>query len=218
MAYTLKQAAEAVGKSKPTILRAIQSHKISATRDQVTQGWLIEPAELHRVYPPIANEPVRNGQMTHGVTDGETVSIRELQAKLDAAAERLADKDTVIDDLRHRLDQEGEERRQAQARLTALLTDQRAKRSRDGAVGGRSESDSVRGMARGSTWCKIPKGALRHYSGNAVRDSGGSNGSEIANSRGITSRPLVSVQSKLGADKPRRARRPRFGLNASHAR
>lgn len=125
MAYTLKQAAEAAGKSKPTILRAIQSHKISATRDQLTQGWLIEPAELHRVYPPITDKPVRNGQMTHDVIRHETASIRELQAKLDAATERLVDKDVVIDDLRQRLDREGEERRQAQAQLTALLSDQR---------------------------------------------------------------------------------------------
>lgn len=126
MPYTLKQAAEATGKSKPTILRAIQSHKISATRDELTQGWLIEPAELHRVYPPITDETVRNGQMTHDVTAGTTVSIRELQAKLDAATSRLADKDEVIDDLRRRLDASDEERRKTQAQLTSLLTDQRA--------------------------------------------------------------------------------------------
>jgi excisionase family DNA binding protein len=125
MPYTLKQAAEATGKSKPTILRAIQSHKISAARDELTQGWLIEPAELHRVYPPVTDETVRNGQMTHGVTGDATVSIRELQAKLDAATSRLADKDEVIDDLRRRLDASDEERRKTQAQLTSLLTDQR---------------------------------------------------------------------------------------------
>lgn len=125
MPYTLKQAAEATGKSKPTILRAIQSHKISASRDQLTQGWLIEPAELHRVYPPVADEPVRNGQMTHGVTSDAMVSIRELETKLDAATSRLTDKDEVIDDLRRRLDASEEERRKVQMQLTTLLTDQR---------------------------------------------------------------------------------------------
>lgn len=124
MAYSLKQAAEATGKSKPTILRAIQSHKISATRDEATQAWLIEPAELHRVYPPVTDEPVRNGQMTRYVTPDETASIRELQAKLDATTARVADKDAVIDDLRHRLDASEEERRKVQMQLTALLTDQ----------------------------------------------------------------------------------------------
>jgi excisionase family DNA binding protein len=121
MAYTLKQAAEATGKSKPTILRAIQSHKVSATRDGATNGWLIEPAELHRVYPPITHEPVRNRQMTQDVTADETGELREIRAKLDAANARIADKDAVIDDLRRRLDAEAEERR----KLTAMLTDQR---------------------------------------------------------------------------------------------
>ena len=50
-----------------------------------------------------------------------------IRAKLEAAAERIADKDGVIDDLRQRLDTEGEERRKVQAQLTALLTDQRPK-------------------------------------------------------------------------------------------
>jgi hypothetical protein len=39
--------------------------------------------------------------------------------------ERLIEKDEMIGDLRRRLDQSEEERRQVQARLTALLTDQR---------------------------------------------------------------------------------------------
>lgn len=52
MAYTLTQAARATGKSKSTLRRAIQRHEISATRDQLTRGWLIEAAELYQVYPP----------------------------------------------------------------------------------------------------------------------------------------------------------------------
>jgi hypothetical protein len=56
-----------------------------------------------------------DGHQEPGVT-------RELQARLEAAERRIADKDDVIADLRRRLDAEGEERR----RLTALLTDQRA--------------------------------------------------------------------------------------------
>src|SRR5689334_12118925 len=45
MPYTLKQAAEATGKSKPTILRAIQKGTISASRDAHNE-WQVEPAEL----------------------------------------------------------------------------------------------------------------------------------------------------------------------------
>ena len=36
MTYSLKQAAQVTGKTRPTILRAIQKSKISATRHDVT--------------------------------------------------------------------------------------------------------------------------------------------------------------------------------------
>jgi excisionase family DNA binding protein len=50
MPYSLKQAAKATGKTKTTILRAIQKGRISAAKDG--GAWKIDPAELHRVYPP----------------------------------------------------------------------------------------------------------------------------------------------------------------------
>ena len=51
MTYSLQQAADVAGVNKSTVLRAIQAGKISATRNKHDQ-WLIEPAELRRVYPP----------------------------------------------------------------------------------------------------------------------------------------------------------------------
>lgn len=125
MSYTLGEAAKATGKSKAAISRAIKMHRISAVR-QDDGSFSIDPAELHRVYPPVQVE--QEDQQLPLNTD-TTAEIRELRAKLEAAAERIADKDAVIDDLRQRLDREGEERRQAQAQLTALLTDQRQETS-----------------------------------------------------------------------------------------
>ncbi len=58
MAYSLAQAAEAVGMARSSILRAIKAGKISATRDENNEGQ-IEPAELHRVYPAPAAETSR---------------------------------------------------------------------------------------------------------------------------------------------------------------
>jgi len=107
--YTLAQAAETTGKSRSTILRAIQSGRISAARDELTQGWLIEPAELHRLYP-VASDEASDAPRTSNATR-EVELLREM----------LAHKDDVINDLRHRLDAEAEERR----KLTAILTDQR---------------------------------------------------------------------------------------------
>src|SRR5215213_370276 len=53
MPHTLRAAAKAVGRDRTTLLRAIRAGKLSAIHDAATGSWLIEPAELHRVYPPV---------------------------------------------------------------------------------------------------------------------------------------------------------------------
>jgi hypothetical protein len=135
MPYTLKQAAEATGKSKPTILRAIQRGTISASRDAHNE-WQVEPAELHRVYPPVAvrtdtDETELND--THhptsafeiGMLSGELEQLRERLAaqQMDREQERRTHAD-MIADLRKRLDMADQERREAQTRVAALLTQQ----------------------------------------------------------------------------------------------
>lgn len=114
MTYTLTQAAEATGRSKSTILRAIQGRKISATKDELTQGWRIEPAELHRLYPRIADEEA-NDMARNGATLREVELLREM----------LTDKDRQIGDLSRRLEAVDEERRTTLRQLTNLLSDQR---------------------------------------------------------------------------------------------
>src|SRR5215813_12004828 len=52
-AFTLGTASQATGCAKSTILRAIKAGRISATRDDLGQ-WQIDPAELFRVFPPLA--------------------------------------------------------------------------------------------------------------------------------------------------------------------
>jgi len=117
MVYTLGEAAKATGKSKAAISRAIKTGRISADR-QNDGSFKIDPSELHRVYKPLTTEQVGKPLTINTDVPAE---IRELQAKLDAATQRLSDKDDTITDLRQRLDREGEERR----KLTAILTDQR---------------------------------------------------------------------------------------------
>jgi len=108
MTYSVKQAAEATGKTKPTILRAIQKGKISAKKDEPGE-WEIDPAELHRVYAPVPED-----------TD-TSVSL-----EVELLREMLADKDKQIESLSRRLESADEERRTTLRQLTAILTDQRA--------------------------------------------------------------------------------------------
>lgn len=121
--YSLKQAAEAVGRGKPAILKAIKSGRISAQKDAFGQ-WQIEPVELHRVYPAVTG----NGSgTTHGERQEIPKEVSDVGADAVALRERLlADKDAVIADLRNerdRLLQLLEEH----ATSVRLLTDERQK-------------------------------------------------------------------------------------------
>ena len=116
------EASKATGISKAGLSRAIKRGALSAVK-QENGSYKIDPAELHRVYPAVSEQRARVDTDATGL-QAENI---ELRAKLEASTQRLTDKDGVIDDLRRRLDMEGEERR----KLTAILTDQRAKTSLD---------------------------------------------------------------------------------------
>lgn len=127
MGYTLGQAAKATGMSKAALSRAIKNGRISAEK-QDSGSYMIDPAELHRVYPPVAEKQANDGANDNDGATGATAvntnlnaDIRELSAKLEAATVRLADKEAVIADLR-----EDRDRWRTQAEKL-LLTDQRAK-------------------------------------------------------------------------------------------
>ena len=88
MYESLGQAAKACGLSKSTILRAIKSHRITAARSERNGDWTIDPAELHRVFPPASasNDETSDGSdaVTRGamaaataVLDAQIVGLRE---------------------------------------------------------------------------------------------------------------------------------------------
>jgi hypothetical protein len=60
--YTIATAAAAVGRNKTAILRAIKTGKISAAEDE-NGDVQIDPAELHRVYPPLRSASMRESDM-----------------------------------------------------------------------------------------------------------------------------------------------------------
>ena len=89
MPYTLGEAAKATGKDRATISRALKKGKISGTKD--TQGqWQIDPAELHRVYPPAQQSNTERATDNARIRNSNFESDnRVLQAELDAAKERI---------------------------------------------------------------------------------------------------------------------------------
>lgn len=116
MTHTLGTAAHAAGVSKSTLRRAIERGRLSATRRE-DGSYEIDPAELHRVFPrPSAATPE---MARHDIPNGTGGLEREVAVLRE-----------VVADLRRRLDDSEAERRQAQERLTALLTDDRPRRWR----------------------------------------------------------------------------------------
>jgi hypothetical protein len=60
--YTIVTAAAAAGRNKTAILRAIKSGKISVAKDENGE-WQVDPAELHRIYPPLQSASMRGRNM-----------------------------------------------------------------------------------------------------------------------------------------------------------
>ena len=103
--YSLTAAAREVGKSKPTISKAIKTGRLTAKR--AGQGYEIDAAELFRVYPKATqSEPAKE------TTSTQAVNLLELEAKM--LREQLERERETVDDLRTRL-----------TRAENLLTDQR---------------------------------------------------------------------------------------------
>lgn len=103
MKLSLVKAAEVSGKSKSTINRAIKSGKLSAHRND-DGSYDIDPSELARAFPS-----TRHGtsSLEPNTEHAEPFQIKDLEARLEAAHERLQDarnrlveKDDIIADLR----------------------------------------------------------------------------------------------------------------------
>lgn len=68
--FSIRDAAREAGVSKTSILRAIQSGRMSAPRKD-DGGYAIDPAELFRVFPPKPFQGHRDGPGTR--SEGQTV-------------------------------------------------------------------------------------------------------------------------------------------------
>ena len=113
MELSASQAAKSVGKSVPTITRAIKKGKLTA-KPRDGGGWIIDAAELFRVWPAISNDTDENNTMLGSETTIEaSVLERELELTREMLSEAKADRDSW--------------KEQAQ-KITALIEDQSARK------------------------------------------------------------------------------------------
>jgi len=108
---SLKQAADAVGKTKPTILKAIQKGKVIANKNE-EGAWIVNVASLCQSYKMLPDfiqkhETGNTSQTTSSelprTTEGNTNlthEIIELRAKVEVLSERIQDKNDSISDLK----------------------------------------------------------------------------------------------------------------------
>lgn len=99
MPMTLTEAARATGRDKSTIRRAVKSGLISGTRDAFGV-WMVEPAELHRIYPPAeSTSGAEVGVNSHAAADSAQTDalVAELRAMI---ADLRQGRDAALADLR----------------------------------------------------------------------------------------------------------------------
>ena len=116
MKHTLGTAAKATGVSKSTIYRAVKSGKVSASRN-ADDEYEIDPAELHRVYPPVSERAI-NDDMERSATPEDTGSdttlaflreqVLKAQADADEFKQELEDARTELKDTTERLSEHRE--------------------------------------------------------------------------------------------------------------
>ena len=128
MKFTAGQAAKEVGKSLPTISKALKTGRLSA--EKVGNKYEIDASELFRVWPKaigVDSLPSDDGKGSSlsSVNPSNSAEIKALQDALNAARKLNSEKDARIADLTQRAERAEQKEDTAQAQLVGLLTDQR---------------------------------------------------------------------------------------------
>lgn len=92
MKFTLKQAADAVGKDRSTLQRAIKNGRLSASVNDLG-NYEIDAAELYRVFDPVA----RNNENATDI-DATPVQIEALQQQVQMQREFIATLEKLLDE------------------------------------------------------------------------------------------------------------------------
>lgn len=127
MKFTAGQAAKEVGKSLPTISKALKTGRLSAKR--VGNRYEIDASELFRVWPKVADAELlpfndSKGSYLTSVNPNNGDEIKALQDALNAERKLNTEKDARIADLTQRAERAEKKEDTAQAQLVGLLTDQ----------------------------------------------------------------------------------------------
>lgn len=128
MTLSANQAAKEAGKTKKTILDAIKSGRLSASKNDKGH-WSIDPSELDRVYPKTdTNHPMKTATTPLVENHENRIKIAELEAEVKALRREVERTDMERERERENLSQHIEDMRTAMARLTDQREGQGARR------------------------------------------------------------------------------------------
>lgn len=120
--FTLGTAAKHVGKSKPTISKAIKDGKLSATK--VNGVYQIDPSELDRSFPRNSPSEAQTAPLRASSGSIDVALAEQRNAHLEATVEELKAR---LDDMKAERDQALQDAREDRNKVMALLEDQRPK-------------------------------------------------------------------------------------------
>lgn len=127
MYVTLGEAAKLTGKSKTSILRAIKDGRLSYA-EKNEHSYKIDPAELFRVYPPVADSNLTksNGTVQVNGTESNPITLIEVTAlreRLQAVTEQLHQSKEHNADLKQERDRWQQQADYWRQQATGLLED-----------------------------------------------------------------------------------------------
>lgn len=96
---SLGQAAKAVGKSKPTLLKAIKTGRLKAVKGN--REWQIDTDDLFKVWPRLTEA---TGSPTGSDTGSDGAKVAALETEVRLLREMLDQERNTVGDLRQRLD------------------------------------------------------------------------------------------------------------------
>lgn len=114
---SIREAVKEFQVSRPTLTKALNNGKVSGEKDD-NGTWMMETSEISRVYKPRATLPdkehVKNSTQN-------TIEHHYMKGKLEAL-------ESYVDDLKEQRNKAENRADAAEARVTALLSDQSTKR------------------------------------------------------------------------------------------
>ena len=117
---TLGQAAKQVGKSKPTISKAIKDGKLSGEKND-NGVYQIEVSELLRVYDAVSETT----EAAAASPAPEASAVSEVEKRF--LTEKVADLEARLTEMKDERDTAQKEAREDRARMMALIEDKRPK-------------------------------------------------------------------------------------------